>query len=569
MTAGTHDEVALLAQAECIAHEFDIAPEIVQKVTHHFVRQMRDGLAHQRNWQLPSYVTNVPTGREQGEFLAVDLGGSNCRICLVDLHGDSTFTVIQSKHRVPADVMINESYRPLFSFIAEKLSEFLENHAQSHNNSNAGSTINSSLFSLGFTFSFTCEQTSLAGGRLIRWDKGWDIPEAVGRDPCMMLQEAIDEMHLPVRVSVLANDSVGTLLTRSYTSGGRGSTLAGVIFGTGTNAAYVEKLPNVRRLGAAAEGSPSVREIMVINTEWGCFDDEMIVLPRTPYDDELDISSIDSGSQMLEKRVSGLYLGELLRLALLKLSKAGAFQMTISELSPIYKKDSIDSAFLSQLADSSHDSTAGVPEKASETIAAFLLAENVSSGDVRAIKLIASAIGRRAARLAGASLAAIVIQSQALSTSESILSSKAQGAHIEEHQVEPGPRLTISRFQRFLGEVNSGFRKLMRYFGLRCFLRERGPSAVEAAALQRRSPEMVVESSRESEETEAIVDVGADGSLIEFYPGFEAEMRGSMREVVEIGPSGEQRIRIGLAKDGSGVGAALMAQAASRSGISS
>jgi hexokinase len=63
---------------------------------------------------------------------------------------------------------------------------------------------------------------------------------------------------------------------------------------------------------------------------------------------------------------------------------------------------------------------------------------------------------------------------------------------------------------------------------------------------------------------EDIIDIGADGSLIEFYPGFEAEMRSAMRDVPEIGEAGERRIRIGLAKDGSGVGAALMAQAASQ-----
>jgi hexokinase len=62
---------------------------------------------------------------------------------------------------------------------------------------------------------------------------------------------------------------------------------------------------------------------------------------------------------------------------------------------------------------------------------------------------------------------------------------------------------------------------------------------------------------------EEIIDIGADGSLIESYPTFEAEMRGAMREVSEIGVKGEKRVRISLTKDGSGVGAALMAHAAS------
>jgi hexokinase len=61
-----------------------------------------------------------------------------------------------------------------------------------------------------------------------------------------------------------------------------------------------------------------------------------------------------------------------------------------------------------------------------------------------------------------------------------------------------------------------------------------------------------------------IVDIGVDGSLIEFYPGFEAYIREALREISEVGIWGERRIRIGIAKDGSGVGAALIALAADK-----
>lgn len=79
-----------------------------------------------------------------------------------------------------------------------------------------------------------------------------------------------------------------------------------------------------------------------------------------------------------------------------------------------------------------------------------------------------------------------------------------------------------------------------------------------------KQPPLNPETTPLSDET---IDIGADGSLIESYPTFEAEMRGAMREVAEIGLRGEQRIRISLAKDGSGVGAALMAHAASLAGL--
>jgi len=443
-------------------------------------------------------VRSIPTGTETGQFLAVDLGGSNCRICLVELRGDSTFNVIQSKHSVPSHVMVNASYRPLFDFITQKMSAFLEQHPGS--------------YSLGFTFSFTCEQTSLAGGRLIRWDKSWDIPEAIGRDPCVLLQEAIDRRGFPVQVTVLANDSVGTLLTRSYTSGPETSTLAAIIFGTGTNAAYVEKLSNVKKLSNVRRLGTWNDSIMVINTEWGSLDDEMAVLPRTSFDDELDEASIDPGSQMLEKRVSGLYLGELLRLAIRRLDQLRVLDMTFKEKTC---RDGIDSSFLSKLAASNADS-------AVRLIRDTLSADNVSEDDAKAIQLVSKSIARRAARLAGASLAALIIQSGRLR--------------------KPSKSLDIERFWQ---KIRLIWNKVLSFLGLWL------------------GKPLSIQQQKASQTYRENIDIAADGSLIEFYPTFEAEMRAAMREVPEVGPAGEQRIRISLAKDGSGVGAALMAQAAS------
>jgi len=56
---------------------------------------------------------------------------------------------------------------------------------------------------------------------------------------------------------------------------------------------------------------------------------------------------------------------------------------------------------------------------------------------------------------------------------------------------------------------------------------------------------------------EESIFVGVDGSLVEHYPNFERTLRESLRALV--GEQVEQRVDIGMAKDGSGVGAALCA----------
>jgi hexokinase len=53
---------------------------------------------------LPSYVRSVPNGTERGDFLALDLGGTNFRVLLIRLEeGKSEMT--SKIFRVPNEVM--------------------------------------------------------------------------------------------------------------------------------------------------------------------------------------------------------------------------------------------------------------------------------------------------------------------------------------------------------------------------------------------------------------------------------------------------------------------------------
>jgi hexokinase len=322
---------------------------------------------------------------------------------------------------------------------------------------------------------------------LIRWTKGFNIPDAVGHDVCALLQSAIDELSLPVRVAALVNDTVGTLMARSYTSPGETGTFLGAIFGTGTNGAYVEKTSNITKLKDMKDAhfDHSTGE-MIINAEWGSFDNHMSVLPTTVFDDELDADSNNPGVQMFEKRVSGMFLGEILRRALLSLhhnADLGMFKANknsktvLSEKSMLFRQWGLDTSLLSAVeADSSKDLV-----DVKTALKDHLEIENPSTEECQAVKVLVHAIGKRAARLSAVPLAAILVHTNKLATDD-------------------------------------------------------------------------------------IVDIGVDGSLVEFYPNFEDHMREALREVPEVGAAGDKKIRIGISKDGSGVGAALIALVASKDG---
>lgn len=445
------------------------------------------------------YPSNPHLTVPQGLYMAVDLGGTNFRVCSVQLHGNSTFSLTQQKTAVPQELMVAQKSEELFSFLALQIKKFLEEHHEDHyfahvKRRNAGEeTGQKEIFQLGFTFSFPVNQVGINKGVLMRWTKGFDIHDTVGRDVCALLQAAIDELGLPVKVAALVNDTVGTLMARSYTSPGKTGTLLGAIFGTGTNGAYVEKLAKVKKLSTdsnVGDYDSSTGE-MIVNTEWGSFDNALATLPTNAYDIELDKHSNNVGIQMFEKRISGMFLGELFRLAIVGLLKGkdGSFTSTtkeegselsvtsqIKEDSPLFKQWGVDTSFLSICAGDETPNLSVIRQTLDREYGVL----DVSPDDAAAMREIAAAVGRRAARLSAVAIAGIVLNTGKLS--------------------------------------------------------------------------------------EEVVDIGVDGSLVEFYPGFEKYIREALREVEEIGEVGEKKIRIGIAKDGSGVGAALIALVAAGRG---
>jgi hexokinase len=52
---------------------------------------------------LPTFVMGYASGSESGAYLALDLGGTNLRVCAVDLDRPGrSFDMIQSKYRLVA-----------------------------------------------------------------------------------------------------------------------------------------------------------------------------------------------------------------------------------------------------------------------------------------------------------------------------------------------------------------------------------------------------------------------------------------------------------------------------------
>lgn len=320
----------------------------------------------------------------------------------------------------------------------------------------------------------SCLFVQINRGILKSWTKGFNCSGAIGKDPVMLLQDALMRKNVPVKVSALVNDTVGTLLSHAYQ---KPDTTIGLILGTGANGAYIEKMSKIGKW----KGGETTHPEMIINMEFGAFDCERVVLPTTPFDNKLDRQSINPHGQIFEKMVSGMYLGEIVRNILLDMMDREILFGPVDnqfdgmswskELSRHY---AFETAYMSAI---EADGTPGL-ERTRDLLDLNLNLPKVTEQECRVIKRVCELVGTRAAHLAAAAIAAIVRHTEI---------SPQEGT-----------------------------------------------------------------------------DIGIDGSLYEFYPSFEDRIYSALRYLLPDHKDIRRTIRLGLAKDGSGVGAALTACVASQ-----
>ncbi|KAK1297186.1 hypothetical protein QJS10_CPB15g00515 [Acorus calamus] len=410
---------------------------VLRRIADAMTADMRAGLAEEGGGELKmilSYVTALPTGNEKGLFYALDLGGTNFRVLRVQLGGKDQ-RVIDTEFEqmsIPQELMFGTS-EELFDFIASGLARF------AHEDSGRFDLPSGLKQEIGFTFSFPVKQTAIDSGILIKWTKGFAVSGTAGRDVVACLNEAMERQGLDMRVSALVNDTVGTLAGARYYDD---DVMVAVILGTGTNACYIERLDAITKLKGLAPLSGST----IINTEWGAFSNG---LPLTEFDRDMDAASINPGEQIFEKTISGMYLGEIVRRALLKMAEAAELFGGI------------------------------VPDKLS---APFTLRQVHSTWSARKVVLnVCDTIVKRGGRLAGAGIVGIL------------------------QKMEEDSRGLI--------------------FGKRTV-------------------------------------VAMDGGLYEHYPQYRRYLREAVTEL--LGPEASKHVIIEHSKDGSGIGAALLAAANSK-----
>ncbi|KAF9026868.1 hexokinase [Hymenopellis radicata] len=375
---------------------FTLTPQRMRMIVEAFKDTLELGLQKPEQIvpMIPTFVFGWPSGHEVGDFLALDLGGTNLRVCLVTLQGEGKFEITQAKYRLTEEQKQDDGQK-LFDFCAECLKTFVDTNLTDE--SGALSLKPGETLPLGFTFSYPCSQEKIDHGVLIRWTKGFGAGDTEGRDVAAMFRQSLETYKLPITLTALINDTTGTLIASHYVNP---RTKIAVIFGTGCNAAYMEKMSNIDKIKNLGINDDAE---MAINCEWGAFDSfQHEHLPRTKYDTIVDETSNKPGEQAFEKLISGRYLGEILRLVICELIDEGVLflgQETYKLETPYV----FETAFLSLMESDPTDELLMIIG-----IFTHFFAVETTLAERQFFKALAKLIGRRAARLSSCGIAAIV-----------------------------------------------------------------------------------------------------------------------------------------------------------------
>lgn len=121
--------------------------------------ELRQHMISSPQCMLPSFNYDLPTGQERGTYLALEAGGSNLRMALVELNGRNLGMRIQRMMYFSIDTAIRQLKEyDFFDWMAERIRELLRVEAES-----SGHREGSGPLPMGVAWSFPIESVQTMG----------------------------------------------------------------------------------------------------------------------------------------------------------------------------------------------------------------------------------------------------------------------------------------------------------------------------------------------------------------------------------------------------------------------
>lgn len=312
--------------------------EVQTSSNEHMIKLFEDSyyelLARSKNSMLSTY-SYTPTGKEHGNYLAIDLGGSTLRVAVISVANCKTQTVAESSWLIKdSEKVMNEVF---FNTIASRIKEVLQSQQV---------ISTSELIHCGVTWSFPLTQTAPNNGILENVGKGYQLPlYSKGQDLKKLIEKSCTLYKLEVSVDAIINDSISVVVAGKFLHDSQ----IGIVLGTGTNSSisvpqallpahkrsligHDECLMNTELSFFGSHLQPLVNRFdILIDKRWKLNFNEVV----TPHMD----TSLYGVFQPLELMTGGRYISELVRLELLENCQLGLLGFGATSLPSEYTLD--------------------------------------------------------------------------------------------------------------------------------------------------------------------------------------------------------------------------------------
>lgn len=269
---------------------FDLSTEQLKETAQTLKSRIAEGLEKkdQEILAIPTYI-NPRKDIKNDKVLVLDLGGTNYRVAVVEFRNGKPTIHPENGYKIKLSAKAMKDRDTLFKEITDPISQL----------DLTGVT------SIGYCFSFPAESTLDGDAVLVRWTKGFDIPEMIGQPVGATLKAHLNKAlkgNTEIKKINVINDTVASLF--SGLTDQKAQAHIGLIVGTGVNMAAFFNVDDIKKTDPAYKQKGS----LAVNLESGNF--------RPPFlsvvDEKLDRYSATRGAQRFEKAVSGFYLGRIL-----------------------------------------------------------------------------------------------------------------------------------------------------------------------------------------------------------------------------------------------------------------
>ena len=298
-----------------------LSNEDLKKIAEELQKKIDKGLSKDKEeiLCLPTYIDPYSEKRRDfvGKILAIDWGGSNLRVVIIEFKEGKEPEVLGGK---PLEKRLSEKETAKFTCPADLHEEMAKLIVQLED------LRDNDVIQIGYCFSYPAESTSTGDAILERWTKGIDIPDMIGKLVGKPLvdylndYEGIKAKKIKFTGIKVINDTVACLISNLKKEPGCGQ--IGLIAGTGNNMAAVIQKSKIEKLSNKKYDNKS--GCIPVNLESGNLKPYTGGLTGEVYLSEIDkkfdlsLPKEEQQTQLFEKAMAGKYIGKLYKLSFKK-----------------------------------------------------------------------------------------------------------------------------------------------------------------------------------------------------------------------------------------------------------